>query len=166
MDSPTARETRQYPSSPESVAAARHFVADWLSRAGVPEAVLETAVLVTSELAANAVVHGQSALDVTMLIAIDLVRIEVRDAAPGMPTVREPGDYDAGGRGLHIVDALATRWGAQQVDGANDRVGRARHRARPRTRRGQLDMTRRSVLRSVWCSSSPVALSRTIVSDA
>jgi len=118
MTSPTARETRRYPTSPDSVAAARHFVADWMCRARIPEAILETAVLVTSELAANAVVHGRSGLDVTMVMGIDLVRIEVRDTAPGMPSVREADDYDPGGRGLHIVNALATRWGVQQVDSA------------------------------------------------
>lgn len=118
MDTPSARETRRYPSSPKSVAAARHFVADWLSRAGVPVPTLETAVLVTSELAANSIVHARTGLDVTVVIGIDVIRIEVKDTSPGMPSVRTPADFDAGGRGLHIVDALATRWGAQRLDGA------------------------------------------------
>jgi hypothetical protein len=46
----------------------------------------------------------------------DVLRVEVSEpAGDTTPEIREP--YDEGGYGLTIVDALASRWGTDGVDG-------------------------------------------------
>ena len=63
---------------------------------------------VVTELATNAVIHGHTMRGSRVLVAYhladDLLRVEVRDAASGMPCVGL-------GRGLQIVAALADDWG-------------------------------------------------------
>ena len=45
----------------------------------------------------------------------DAIRVEVRNDEPRLlPFLAEP--QDTGGRGLHLVEALATRWGTESSD--------------------------------------------------
>jgi hypothetical protein len=46
----------------------------------------------------------------------DSVIIRVWDASPHMPVRRDAGPDDEAGRGLLLVDALSTGWGAYQQD--------------------------------------------------
>lgn len=103
---------------------AREPTAPGRARAELREAVagrlcetdLATVTLLTSELVTNAVIHpspdagGTTALRITAFR--DRVRVEVTDPGPGfdvanLPT--RPRDY--GGRGLLVVEGLASRWG-------------------------------------------------------
>ena len=117
MQNPVARETRRFAAVPASVSDARHHVADWLRRLGIDEDIVEVAMLLTSELAGNAVRHGQGEVEMTIAVSIHTIRVEVRDSSAKLPRLRQPELYDASGRGLHIVDALATRWGTEPADG-------------------------------------------------
>jgi anti-sigma regulatory factor (Ser/Thr protein kinase) len=73
--------------------------------------------LLVSELVANSVRHsGLATTDaITMRLELDAtrLRVEVRDSAVGftVPT-QTPASTTSGGRGLMLVAALATRWGA------------------------------------------------------
>jgi anti-sigma regulatory factor (Ser/Thr protein kinase) len=72
------------------------------------------AVLLTSELAANAIQHTASGQGGTFVVIIcprpPAVRICVTDGgAPTGPSVTTPGPLVTSGRGLAIVDALASR---------------------------------------------------------
>lgn len=73
----------------------------------------DVAVLLTSELVANAVVHGSA--PVTLLVRDEdgQVRVEVTDADPATPTRpgTAPDQTGESGRGLQFVDALAAVWG-------------------------------------------------------
>jgi hypothetical protein len=106
---------------PSAVAAARAFVRLALAKwHGGPE------LLIVSELVTNAV-RAVGTLDapprwadlgavdlvtVTLTGLADSLLIEVRDPAPGLPTPAPADDPAAeGGRGLHLVAALSTRWG-------------------------------------------------------
>ena len=99
-----------FPSVPESVAAVRRFVAIALARADVNEDWIEDACLLVSELASNVLLHTDSPIRVRVLATDELIRVEVGDNTP------EPADMwpDSiglfGGRGLQIVDTLASRW--------------------------------------------------------
>jgi anti-sigma regulatory factor (Ser/Thr protein kinase) len=74
-------------------------------------------VLVTSELVANGIRHGTGPVGLQLRRALDLVRLEVTSSGgTGNPTVREAEAHDTGGRGLAIVDMLASRWGWQRSD--------------------------------------------------
>ena len=89
----------------------RRFVIDTLGGWGVPEPVVEIAVLVTSELVANAVNHAPPPGVLRVLADDERVRIEISDASRREPRIVRPGAATAGGRGLLLVDQLATRWG-------------------------------------------------------
>lgn len=82
----------------------------------------DAVVIVIAELASNAVLHGQvPGRDFALLLARDdergLVRIEVSDTHPARPAYAVPAADEDHGRGLVLVDALATHWGVR------DRVG-------------------------------------------
>lgn len=105
------------PGRPEHVAEAREFTARIL---GDNCACVATAVLLTSELVANSVLHSDSSRDggaVTVnLIAIPGgIRVEVVDAGgANAPKLRssqpDRPDLSDGGRGLQLVDMLSARW--------------------------------------------------------
>ncbi|SEG89123.1 hypothetical protein SAMN04489712_12325 [Thermomonospora echinospora] len=77
----------------------------------------ETAVLLTSEFVTNGIVHGTGAITVVVLETESGVRIEVTDAGSGkLPRMRESGVDAEGGRGLFLVDHLASRWDHVRTD--------------------------------------------------
>jgi two-component sensor histidine kinase len=87
---------------------ARSFVGGTLDRWGRRDLV-EVAVLLTSELVTNAVVHARTELVVTVSRDGDRARVAVHDEESIPPHRREAG-LD-GGRGLALVEALAGSWG-------------------------------------------------------
>ena len=94
-----------------SLGTGRRFVARTLREWDIPEARIESVMLVANELVANAIVHAQSApvLSLEARGADLLVRVE--DESPSLPIARQPEVYDEQGRGLMLVEALADRWG-------------------------------------------------------
>ncbi len=73
---------------------------------------LERALLVTSELVTNALVHGEGGIELRLGRRGDRVRIEVVDEGSGaVPAIREQAGDETGGWGLRIVDQLALHWG-------------------------------------------------------
>jgi len=95
------------------VARARAFVARVL---GPDHPGTEVAVLLTSELVTNAVLHSDSGHGGTVSVVVtlpgDRLRVEVSDAgsARSTPAVRRAA-RGCGGHGLFLVDALAHEWG-------------------------------------------------------
>lgn len=70
--------------------------------------------LCVSELATNALLHGvPPGREFSLVLTGDgpLVRVEVRDSGGGSPQVRDAEADDCGGRGLHLVMALADDFG-------------------------------------------------------
>ena len=109
---------------------AAHQLTEWGHPHGTE--VHDAVVLVVAELAANAVLHGRvPGRDFTLFLACDeahddgrgrapaLIRIEVTDTHPALPTCRTPALDGDQGRGMLLVDALAARWGVR----VRDRVG-------------------------------------------
>jgi hypothetical protein len=81
---------------------------------GVPVEVVETASLLASELVTNALVHGSGTATVVLEVCTDRVRVEVQDSDPTIdlsPIRVEPRSLH--GRGLALVDALASAWGVE-----------------------------------------------------
>lgn len=119
---------RRFPGLPSQIAYARRFVARQLGQS--PE--LTTATLLTSELATNAITHSASGLatgkfEVCVHQAPGWARVEVRDLgnvteAP-QPQHRDPYDTAEHGRGLDLVEALASKWGTEpRGDGMGRKV--------------------------------------------
>jgi len=109
----------QVASVPEVRAWARGVLA---GRVAAP--VLDDVLLLLSELATNAVAHSDSGrttdgrLTVYLARTTTLVHVEVTDdgSATNAPAVRVPEADDDGGRGLWLVDLLATKWGSHHDD--------------------------------------------------
>ncbi|MCZ0979900.1 ATP-binding protein [Streptomyces diastatochromogenes] len=109
----------QFTSTPRGARLARRLVAVRLDEWGVPYGTEphETTVLVTAELAANAVRHGHvRGRDFHLLLRVtDVARIEVSDTraecVPPRPGRLPEPELAEGGRGLLLVEALADRWG-------------------------------------------------------
>jgi anti-sigma regulatory factor (Ser/Thr protein kinase) len=76
---------------------------------------LEDAALIASELATNAVRAGSGRIQLEVAIDERQMRIAVIDDAPGVPTTFEPNARDDHGRGLYIVEAVASQWGVRLV---------------------------------------------------
>ncbi|MEW1698846.1 SpoIIE family protein phosphatase [Streptomyces sp. NPDC093249] len=111
----TARATAGFEPVGRSVAAARAFVRDTLQGWGHPELV-DDAVVLTSELVTNAVIHAGTSAEVLCLRSDDGIRIEVADRYPEreipVQSGRTLGNPDReNGRGLLLCAALAHRWG-------------------------------------------------------
>ncbi|WP_251058513.1 MULTISPECIES: ATP-binding protein [unclassified Streptomyces] len=110
-------DVRNYPPRQDSVPAARRRAA-WLAVAwGQPQAAADVALL-TSELTTNALLHG-SVWDRYLRVEVELTEAVLRVAVTDPKGERRPGlraaaDDDQYGRGLHIVSALAERWGASE----------------------------------------------------
>jgi len=109
------------PGCPEHVARARAFVTRLAGAAA------ETAVLLTSELVTNAVLHTRSGRDggAVTVVVIDLpdgLLVEVADDGSRDRGPEVSGDRSAAcGHGLFLVEQLAARWGYRQ-DGAGTTV--------------------------------------------
>lgn len=117
---PSVSLEEHFPCRPQSVIEARRFVDRGLR--DVPTECSALAVLLTSELTTNSVVHAHSSFDVIMERFEEKVRITVADSGGGRPTVQKPGSPDGHGWGLRIVDALSVKWG---IDRATDDVGKS-----------------------------------------
>lgn len=74
---------------------------------------VDTAMLLSSELVTNAVRHAGRRFDIVLeRLPIGGLRLAVSDAASGdWPRVTNAGVDDEGGRGMWLVDKLATAWG-------------------------------------------------------
>jgi anti-sigma regulatory factor (Ser/Thr protein kinase) len=73
------------------------------------------ALLLTSELVTNAVVHGSAPVSLLLRHGPGRVRIEVSDTGSDLPARPDPQLTATGesGRGLQLVDALASDWGSE-----------------------------------------------------
>ncbi|RPE46423.1 anti-sigma regulatory factor (Ser/Thr protein kinase) [Streptomyces sp. Ag109_O5-1] len=100
--------------TPRAVGNARRSVGELLDSWGVGEEARDNAVLVTSELVTNSIVHSAGRRIVCRVHAgSDRIRIEVEDQNGGftLPAPRQARPDEQNGRGLFLVDALSLDWG-------------------------------------------------------
>lgn len=100
-----------FPADLASVGSARRWVRDALEADNSPEDVVELAVLLTSEVVTNAVVHGRSSVEISIERRETRVRIGVADSDQGFIR-RRTGDLSSlSGRGVELVESMASSWG-------------------------------------------------------
>lgn len=105
------------PNHGTSVREARRLVRQVGGRAGLPDDVVDTAVLLTSEVVTNALLHGRSEARLTVEATGSALRVEVGDDNSRAP-VRQEADAEAlDGRGMTMVEALAADWGIRPEEG-------------------------------------------------
>ncbi len=98
-------------------AAVRRFVRAALESMDTDPVVIETAELLTDELVTNAIVHVGCKSQLFLRVAGGVVRVEVTDPDDHLPFIATP-DVDAlNGRGLVIVNGLASAWGVEPTAG-------------------------------------------------
>jgi anti-sigma regulatory factor (Ser/Thr protein kinase) len=74
-------------------------------------------VIIASELATNAHLHGGGEFELRLLLDEATVTIEVLDSIPALPSVHSAGADSPSGRGMQIVESLAESWGVRKCSG-------------------------------------------------
>jgi anti-sigma regulatory factor (Ser/Thr protein kinase) len=100
------------PDGPEGASFARRAMARAAELWVLDRELTETALLLVSELATNAIRHGTPPVRLSLHLERDRLRVEVTDSSPALPELSHPSPDQVGGRGLQIVQQLATKWGA------------------------------------------------------
>lgn len=158
---------------------ARRHTEEVLRHWGPPAEMVESAVLVVSELVANAVKatadgldereqrlydHRPAALPYVRLAALGVVRltlcsdyrrvlVEVWDHGPGIPVLGDPADDALSGRGLMLVDSLCGRWGWYPV--GNGAPGPTQPQPQPQDQPKDQLRRRGKVVWGLLCHSGP-----------
>ncbi|MGW4138214.1 SpoIIE family protein phosphatase [Streptomyces mirabilis] len=101
----------QLQDDPTAAGQARAHVRAQLAAWNLDELIMTTE-LVASELVGNVVRHARGPITLRLLRGRTLV-CEVADASPAMPRIRRAADTDENGRGLQLISAVTSRWGAR-----------------------------------------------------
>lgn len=111
---PTTVARERLRAEPASAGLARRIVRYACVEAGVDA---DAAVLCTSELVTNALLHGDPPFDLEVSVDRGRVRVAVFDHGAGIVAPRDPlSDTAATGRGLDIVAALSSSWDVTPTD--------------------------------------------------
>jgi hypothetical protein len=113
---------RTLPARPISAGIARTWLTDlfelWRQSGVLPEGAVvadrsDVAQLLLTELVSNAVRHSDQSVGVQVEVRGQQLRVEVSDSSERMPVMREAEAAATEGRGLRLVDALASAWGVR-----------------------------------------------------
>ena len=121
-ETPPVRYVETLPAGPGAPATARAALTRWLT-GQVPGEVLADARLLASELVANSAVTAEPLEEGSLQFAVQLkggaLRVDVRGPAESTDAPAAPAREPGGGLGLQLVEALATRWGADRSGGTH-----------------------------------------------
>jgi anti-sigma regulatory factor (Ser/Thr protein kinase)/anti-anti-sigma regulatory factor len=114
---PYLRDELRLAPTPTAAAAARAFVRDvclyWqVALSGAT--VIERAVLLANELVTNAVIHSGTEIRLRLELRGDRLHIAVRDGGQGLLRLVAPDGRSEDGRGLWLVEQLASAWGVNR----------------------------------------------------
>lgn len=98
-----------------TIPAARRWVSEVARRAGASADAERVVALLTTEAITNAVVHGppHGVVDVEAMVRGDRVHVDVSDESTRPPVLRRPEVTDLTGRGVMLIDTLASAWGVE-----------------------------------------------------
>ncbi|HJR89308.1 MAG TPA: ATP-binding protein [Aeromicrobium sp.] len=121
VNSHTLEARLELPDDPRSVSLARSLLTQLLGQWEMEDFV-DLATLLITELVSNAIRHVPGTCAVELTRRGDALRMAVVDTGPGVPNLQSPGLSAFGGRGLHIVSALATAWGVDRLEDGSKAV--------------------------------------------
>jgi serine phosphatase RsbU (regulator of sigma subunit)/anti-sigma regulatory factor (Ser/Thr protein kinase) len=107
--------TQEFPADTSASPLARRVLSGWLHTWGVTDDLVQTAQLCLSELVTNAVIHSGTPARVTARLDDERLLVLVQDHG-NRGAARRTDDHDPtdiSGRGLMLVEALATAWSAE-----------------------------------------------------
>lgn len=102
----------ELPAEPASAGMARRLIKDAL-RDWHHEDLVAIATLLVSEVVTNAILHAGSDIHLRLMSSGATVRVEVGDLSDVLPAPRTYGQDATTGRGLALVQMLASAWGAE-----------------------------------------------------
>jgi anti-sigma regulatory factor (Ser/Thr protein kinase) len=108
-------ESSTLPNRVQSAGDARRTTARMCAAAHLSEDTTERAVLLTSELVTNALLHSGGEQRFTVTTQGRGVRVEVGDDSRAMPVLRPLDDEAEHGRGAHLLDTCSSSWGARRT---------------------------------------------------
>jgi sigma-B regulation protein RsbU (phosphoserine phosphatase) len=110
----TAHTVTMLPPDGRSATQARRLLEAAIDEASL-DGFVDEALLLVTELVTNAIVHAGTDIDLDIETGPGRLRVEVTDQSPGaLPLAPEsPAATREGGRGLFLLDALATEWGTR-----------------------------------------------------
>jgi PAS domain S-box-containing protein len=111
-DGPLSAVARTLDPEPRSAGLARVTVRDTLARWG-HEDLTDIACLLVTEILTNAIRHARYPIEMHLCQAASEIIVEITDDSAQQPQRRLPDEHDEDGRGLLLVDALATGWGSR-----------------------------------------------------
>ncbi len=91
-------------------------LAGGIGRSAAGAELVEAASLLLSELVTNSIVHARTDVEVRLIADDHMVRAEVSDGNPTVPSSRRARELAGTGRGLQLIDQLSTRWGVSSSD--------------------------------------------------
>jgi len=106
------RYSCELPATARSVTEARRFVLDALANWDL-DAVADTAALLTSEVVTNAILHARTPLGLVVRREKKGIAVEVTDGSRRQPRVRDTAPESTNGRGLALLEQLASSWDVQ-----------------------------------------------------
>jgi len=92
---------------------ARAFVRDAVHSWRLQSGVSDVAQLLTDELVANVVRHVGAPMQVRAMWRRSCIRVEVDDPSVQRPVRRDPDPSEDHGRGILLVESLASAWGVE-----------------------------------------------------
>ncbi|MBC7291278.1 MAG: ATP-binding protein [Actinotalea sp.] len=103
------------PGERQSVAVGRHWVVRTAAARGAVGMTNQVLELLSSELLANAVLHGpnETGVGLQLVVTDNVARVSVSDGAESSPVVMRTDPSALNGRGMAIVEAMSSRWGVE-----------------------------------------------------
>lgn len=107
---------QQFPGTADSIPQTRECLRQFLASTRVPRALQQDAEVILSELSTNAVCHSRSGMKggrytVVLRLGASHLVVAVTDAGSStIPRPRDPCSMELQGRGLALVQALASNW--------------------------------------------------------
>ncbi|MEE3920733.1 ATP-binding SpoIIE family protein phosphatase [Micromonospora sp. BRA006-A] len=109
---PSRSASMEVPAEPTAPSRVRHWMTAQLGEWRVPEAVIGAAVLCTSELTTNALLHAGTAARVEVDLSAERLLVSVADSGTrGQVTRAQTDTLSSRGRGLGLIEELSDAWG-------------------------------------------------------